>query len=66
VRSLETGQLYAAALDVFEDEPLSADHPLRGFPQCVFGSHNSSNTREGVLRASAAAVQSLLRGLASP
>jgi D-3-phosphoglycerate dehydrogenase len=66
VRSLETGQLYAAALDVFEDEPLRADHPLRGFPQCVLGSHNGSNTREGVLRASAAAVENLLRGLASP
>lgn len=66
VRSLETGQLYAAALDVFEDEPLRADHPLRGFAQCVFGSHNGSNTREGVLRASAAAVENLLRGLATP
>lgn len=63
VQALETGQLYAAALDVFEAEPLAADHPLRGFPQCVFGSHNGSNTREGVLSASAKAVDNLLAGL---
>ena len=32
---------------------------LRRFPQCVFGSHNASNTREGVLRTSARAVDNL-------
>lgn len=63
VHALQTGQLYAAALDVFEEEPLAADHPLRGFAQCVFGSHNGSNTREGVLNASAKAVDNLLAGL---
>jgi D-3-phosphoglycerate dehydrogenase len=63
VESLETGQIFAAGLDVFEDEPLSPDNPLRRFPQNVFGSHNGSNTREGVLRCSAQAVDNLLRGL---
>lgn len=63
VQALESGHLAAAALDVFEDEPLPADSALRRFEQCVFGSHNSSNTREGVLRASARAVENLLRGL---
>ncbi|MDX6708421.1 MAG: D-3-phosphoglycerate dehydrogenase / 2-oxoglutarate reductase [Solirubrobacteraceae bacterium] len=63
VRALESGRLSAAALDVFEHEPLPADHPLRRFPQCIFGSHNGSNTREGVLRASAKAVDNLLAGL---
>lgn len=63
VHALETGHLRAAALDVFQDEPLATDHPLRRFPQCVFGSHNGSNTREGVLRASSKAVDNLLAGL---
>jgi phosphoglycerate dehydrogenase-like enzyme len=63
VRALDSGHLAAAALDVFEQEPLPAESPLRHFEQCVFGSHNSSNTREGVLRASAKAVENLLRGL---
>jgi len=63
VATLGSGQLAAAALDVFENEPLPIDSPLRTFPQCVFGAHNGSNTREGVLRASAAAVDNLLDGL---
>jgi D-3-phosphoglycerate dehydrogenase / 2-oxoglutarate reductase len=63
VKSLDSGHLAAAALDVFEQEPLRPDSALRRFEQCVFGSHNASNTREGVLRASARAVENLLRGL---
>ncbi|MEJ7783706.1 MAG: phosphoglycerate dehydrogenase [Solirubrobacteraceae bacterium] len=66
VQALDDGRVYAAALDVFEEEPLAADHTLRGYPQCVFGSHNGSNTREGVLRASARAVDNLLEGLKRP
>jgi D-3-phosphoglycerate dehydrogenase / 2-oxoglutarate reductase len=62
-RALETGQLGAAALDVFEAEPLPIGSDLRRFEQCVFGSHNASNTREGVRRASALAVDNLLHGL---
>ena len=61
--SLSSGHTTAAALDVFEEEPLSAESPLRAFDQCVFGSHNGSNTREGVLEASALAVDNLLAGL---
>jgi D-3-phosphoglycerate dehydrogenase len=44
---------------------LPTEHPLRGFPQCVLGSHNASNTREGVLRTSELAVDNLLNGLES-
>jgi D-3-phosphoglycerate dehydrogenase len=63
VRALESGQVAAAALDVFEEEPMTADNPLRRFEQCVFGSHNGSNTTEGVLDCSAKAVDNLLAGL---
>jgi D-3-phosphoglycerate dehydrogenase len=65
VQALESGRVAAAALDVFEDEPLPAHSGLRRFEQCVFGSHNASNTREGVLRTSAQAVENLLDGLDS-
>lgn len=61
--SLRCGRIAAAALDVFEEEPLPASSPLRAFEQCVFGSHNGSNTREGVRRASARAVENLFAGL---
>ncbi|WP_445148151.1 phosphoglycerate dehydrogenase [Baekduia sp. Peel2402] len=63
VEALRSGKITAAALDVFEDEPLAADNPLRSFEQCVFGSHNGSNTAEGVLQCSAQAVENLLREL---
>jgi D-3-phosphoglycerate dehydrogenase / 2-oxoglutarate reductase len=63
VQALSSGRVAAAALDVFEEEPLPAESGLRRFEQCVFGSHNASNTREGVLRTSAQAVENLLDGL---
>src|ERR1700738_4672032 len=36
VEALKSGQVAAAALDVFETEPLPADSPLRGIPTLVF------------------------------
>jgi D-3-phosphoglycerate dehydrogenase len=65
VDALRSGQVQAAALDVFEVEPLPADSVLRTIPQCVFGSHNGSNTRDAVRRASHEAMKRLfgfLRG----
>lgn len=63
VEALASGRLAGVALDVFEDEPLPAHSRLREFEQTVFGSHNGSNTREAVLRASTRAVDNLLEGL---
>ena len=57
--ALQSGHIHSAALDVFEVEPLPGNSPLRELPQCVFGSHNSSNTREGVRRASFEAIDRL-------
>ncbi len=50
VEALKSGQIAGAALDVFETEPLPAASPLREFDNVVFGTHNGSNTREGVDR----------------
>jgi len=63
LQALQSGQVAAAALDVFETEPLPADSALRGLPQCVFGSHNSSNTAEGVARASFEALRLMAKFL---
>ena len=59
VAALQSGHVAAAGLDVFEVEPLPADSPLRGMPRCIFGSHNGSNTRDAVRRASQQAMDKL-------
>jgi D-3-phosphoglycerate dehydrogenase len=56
IAALESGKVYSAALDVFEQEPLPSDSPLRSHPRCVFGSHNASNTADAVARTSRLAV----------
>ena len=65
IAALQAGHVRAAALDVFEDEPLPAQSPLHAMPQCIFGSHNGSNTQDAVRRASHEAMTRLfgfLRG----
>lgn len=63
VAALESGQVGAAALDVFEVEPLPADSPLRAFDQVILGSHNASHTVEAGHRTSERAIDNLLHGL---
>jgi D-3-phosphoglycerate dehydrogenase len=52
IAALQSGRVAAAGLDVFEVEPLPHSSVLRGMPQCILGSHNGSNTRDAVRRAS--------------
>jgi len=65
VSALEAGRLAGAGLDVFEVEPLPAESRLRELPNVLLGAHNASNTREGVARASAAAVDALIEELSA-
>lgn len=63
VDALQQKRLAGAALDVFETEPLPQQHPLRQFDNCIFGTHNASNTEEAVDRVNQMAIDNLLKGL---
>ena len=58
--ALQAGKVHSIALDVFEVEPLPMASPLRGLPNTIFGSHNGSNTVDGVVRCTEFAVATLL------
>jgi D-3-phosphoglycerate dehydrogenase len=58
--ALQSGQVYSAALEVFEEEPLPMDSYLRNHPRCLFGSHNASNTADAVTRTSEIAIDKLM------
>ena len=59
ISALANGKVHSAALDVFEQEPLPTHSPLRSHHSCIFGSHNASNTVDGVERTSHKAIQLL-------
>ncbi|CAG0907918.1 unnamed protein product, partial [Cyprideis torosa] len=61
--ALRSNHVYAAALDVFEIEPLPTESYLRQHPRCIFGSHNASNTADAVVRTSKIAIDKLARFL---
>jgi D-3-phosphoglycerate dehydrogenase / 2-oxoglutarate reductase len=63
IAALSSRHVHSAALDVFEHEPLPLDSPLRSHIACIFGSHNASNTVDGVERTSRKAIQLLARFL---
>jgi D-3-phosphoglycerate dehydrogenase len=63
VSALIEGKIGAAALDVFEKEPVSADNPLIAMDNVIVGSHNGSNTHEAVARTTQAAITNLIVGL---
>lgn len=44
VRSLESGRLGGAALDVVEPEPINLDHPLLGFDNVIITPHHAGTT----------------------
>jgi D-3-phosphoglycerate dehydrogenase len=61
--ALQSGQVFSAALDVFDVEPLPMNSSLRSHPRCVLGSHNASNTADAVARTSELAVGNLIHFL---
>jgi D-3-phosphoglycerate dehydrogenase len=59
IDALESGHLGGAALDVYEAEPLPAEHPLRQAPRCILTPHMASASREAARAMSLAAAQAV-------
>ncbi|MFZ1105285.1 MAG: glyoxylate/hydroxypyruvate reductase A [Hyphomicrobiaceae bacterium] len=47
--ALEAGELYAASLDVFQEEPLPASSPLWQHPRIVITPHNAAESTPGAI-----------------
>jgi phosphoglycerate dehydrogenase-like enzyme len=59
VKAMQTGSVAAAALDVFEHEPLPGDHPLRSMPNVILTGHYAAFSR----RAAEKTMQKIVKGL---
>jgi D-3-phosphoglycerate dehydrogenase / 2-oxoglutarate reductase len=44
IKAIEQGILVGVGLDVFEEEPLAKDSPLRKYENCILSSHNTNNS----------------------
>jgi D-3-phosphoglycerate dehydrogenase / 2-oxoglutarate reductase len=60
IEALETGKVGAAGLDVFEDEPLPADHPLTRYDQVILSPHIAGLTEGAAERMAVGSVRNIL------
>ena len=65
ISAIKSKKVHSAALDVFEEEPLRLDSPLKNFENCIFGSHNASNTLDGVIKTSKKSIKIMSEFLGS-
>ncbi len=63
VRALQAGQLGGAALDVFEEEPLPTDSPLRQMENVMLAPHNANSSPEAWERVHQNTIRNLLEVL---
>lgn len=63
INALRAGKISGAALDVFENEPLPADSPLRSFSRVLLASHNANSSPAAWERVHQNTVSNLLREL---
>ncbi len=63
VKALAEGRLRGAGLDVFEDEPLPQDSPLRNMPNVLLAPHNANSSPKAWENVHIRSIENLLRGL---
>jgi D-3-phosphoglycerate dehydrogenase len=64
VAALNSGRLGGAGIDVFDVEPLAADHPILACQQVVLTPHNADQTPEGMEMLNAGVVDNVIAFLA--
>ncbi|GAB3987068.1 hydroxyacid dehydrogenase [Actinoallomurus acanthiterrae] len=57
--ALESGRLAGAALDVYDDEPLPADHPFRRHENVLLSPHAAGSTRQSQLNIITAVIDNI-------
>jgi D-3-phosphoglycerate dehydrogenase len=62
-KALSSGRIAGAAFDVYEEEPLPSDSPLRACPNTLLNSHNAFNADKAVQFVNDNTVRELLRVL---
>jgi D-3-phosphoglycerate dehydrogenase / 2-oxoglutarate reductase len=60
IRALHDGTIAGAAIDVYRNEPLPKEHPLRITPNLLLTPHNAFNSKEAALRMSFGCSEPLL------
>jgi phosphoglycerate dehydrogenase-like enzyme len=63
IQALQQGRIAGAALDVFEEEPLPADSPLRVLDNCLLAPHTANSSPKAWDRVHETTVKNLLEGL---
>lgn len=63
IKALQSGEIAGAGLDVFEDEPLPDNSPLRSMNEVLLGSHNANSSPSAWERVHRNTLRNLFIGL---